>query len=152
MSNAARRALYNRIVSGTAIDGYLGTPAAGYTHAVYHNQAPANAEFPFIVFSRSSGVPTDTFHRPGALETDVWLVKAVDKNTTADRAEAAATRVQALLNGTWGTATAPQPPTISGAGTALYLQRESDVEYAEVTEGVTFHHCGALYRLIFEPS
>ena len=41
--------------------------------------------------------------------------------------------------------------SISGAtgGDALYLRRESDVEYAETSDGEVYYHAGALYRLIY---
>jgi hypothetical protein len=35
---------------------------------------------------------------PDALEDDIWLVKGIDRGTTADTAEAIAARVKTLLN------------------------------------------------------
>jgi hypothetical protein len=143
MSTAVRRALYGRLASDTTLVGMLAPPPTGYAKAIYHEQAPQNAQFPLVIFSRSSGVPTDTFGEPGALDTDVWLVKAIDDEHSSDNAEAIASRVQQLLN--------DATLSISGAN-HLYLRRESDVEYAEVAQGVEYRHHGSLYRLVIEPS
>src|SRR5262249_23310840 len=123
----------------TTLNGMLSTPATGYVHAIYHDDAPSDAHYPFVVFSKSSGVPTEAFHDPSAFENDVWLIKAVDRSPTADQAEQIADRLKTLLN--------DQPPTISGAP-LLYLRRKSDVKYPERAEGVLSRHCGALWRLV----
>ncbi len=141
MSTAIRRALYGRMSADVTLNGLLATPAAGFAKAIYHQQAPDKAAFPFVIFSKSSGVPTEAMSDPSAFDTDVWLVKGVDRNTTADGAEAIAIRLNALLN--------DGALSISG-GTLLYLRRQSDVEYAEVIDGVQVKHAGALYRLIYE--
>jgi hypothetical protein len=97
--------------------------------------------FPFVVMSKTSGVPTDTMGDPEALKDDIWLVKAVDHNTTADPAEAADARVQALLN--------DASLSISGVN-HLFLRRQSDVEYEEDTAGERYQHVGGLYRLVHD--
>jgi hypothetical protein len=117
----------------------LATAPAGMAQNIFHDEAPDNAAFPFIVFSKSSGVPTEAFKDPSALETDVWLVKAVDRSTTADTAEAISERIKVLLN--------DATLSISGA-VCLYLRRQSDVEYPELVEGNSYRHCGSLYRLV----
>lgn len=141
MSTAVRRALYGRMSGDTTLNNLLGTPASGFTKAIYFQEAPENAPFPFVIFSKQSGVPTEAFADPSAYDTDIWLVKGVDRNTTADNAEAIAARLTVLLND--GTL------SISG-GTLLYLRRQSDVDYAEITDGITYKHSGSLYRLIYE--
>lgn len=141
MSTAVRRALYGRLASDTTLNNLLATPATGFSKAIYHQQAPANASFPFVIFNRQSGVPTEAMADPSALDTDIWLVKAVDRNTSADTAESISARVQTLLN--------DATLSISGA-THLYLRRQSDVEYAEEANGVSYKHSGSLYRLVYE--
>lgn len=140
MSTSIRRALYGKLAADTTLNNLLGTPRQGYSKAIYHDQAPSEASFPYVIFSKSSGVPTDTLGKAGAFESDVWLIKAVDRNTTADRAEAAAARIQALLN--------DASLSISGA-TELYLRRQSDVEYPEIADGERYEHVGSLYLLIY---
>lgn len=141
MSIPTRRALYGKMASDGTLNALLGAPAPGYAKAIYHAEAPATAPFPFIIFHKQAGTPTYALVATPALETDVWLIKAVDRNTSADAAEAAAARLSVLLN--------DGVLTISGA-TQLYLRRQSDVEYPEVEDGVTFHHVGGLYRLLYQ--
>jgi len=141
VSTPVRRALYGRLASDTTLNNLLGTPPTGYSKSIYHQQAPAGAAYPLIVINKQSGTPTEAFTDPSALETDVWMVKAVDRSNSADTAEAAAARVITLLN--------DAALSISGS-TTLYLRRQSDVEFPEVTDGVTYKHVGALFRLIFD--
>ena len=143
MSTVTRRSIYGKLAGDTTLNALLGAAAPGYTKAIYHDEAPQGSYFPLVTFSKSSGVPTDTFGKPAALDTDIWLVKAIDRNNSADTAEAIAARLTALLN--------DAPLSISGHD-LLYLRRESDVEYPEVTAGVSYRHCGSLYRLVTEPS
>jgi hypothetical protein len=123
----------------TTLNALLATPPSGYSKSIYHQQAPGGAQFPFVVFQKQAGTPTEAFGDPDAMDTDVWLIKAVDRSTSADGAEAVQARLQALLN--------DATLSISGA-TLLYLRRQSDVEYPEVSDGVTYNHAGALYRLV----
>ena len=141
MSTAVRRAIYGRLSSDSTLGNLLATAPTGYTKSIFHDFAPDNASFPYVLFHKQSGVPTEAFNDPSALEDDVWLVKGVDKNASADTVEAIQARVQALLN--------DSTLSISGA-THLYLRRQSDVEFPEVREGDTYRHAGALYRLVYD--
>jgi Protein of unknown function (DUF3168) len=139
--NATRRAIYGKMAGDTTLNNLLATPASGFSKAIYHQTAPAGATHPFVIFSKQSGVPTYALVTTPAFETDVWMVKAVDKDTSATDAEAISTRLNALL--TDGVL------SISGA-TQLYLRRQSDIDYEEDDDGVTFRHVGSLYRLLFQ--
>ncbi len=141
MSTPVRRSIYGKLAGDSTLTNLLATAAQGHTKAIYHDPAPQGAAYPFVVFFKSSGMPTEAFGAPSALETDVWTVKAVDRSTTADTAEAIAARIKALLN----------DATLSIAGaTCLYLRRQSDVEFPDVVDGVAYRHAGATYRLITE--
>jgi len=141
MSTAVRRGLYGKLAGDSTLNALLGTPATGYGKAIYHQEAPQGATYPYVIFNKQAGTPTDAFGKPSAMDTDVWLVKGVDRGTSADTAEAISSRIQTLLN----------DATLSVSGqTVLYLRRQSDVEYSEVSEGVRFSHCGSLYRLVFQ--
>jgi hypothetical protein len=140
MATNVRRGIYGKLSGDTTLNNLLGAPASGYSKAIYHNEAPTNAAFPFVTFSKSSGVPTYAMTTTSAFENDVWLVKAIDRSTSADVAESIAARLTALLN--------DASLSISGA-TLVYLRRESDVEYPEVgDDSVMYKHVGALYRLV----
>lgn len=141
MSTAIRRALYGKLAGDTTLNNLLASPASGYSKAIYHQEAPQGAAFPFVIFNKQAGTPTEAFQAPSALETDIWLVKGVDRSASADTAEAIQARLQALLN--------DASLSISGA-TLLYLRRQSDVQYPEVTGGVRYEHAGSLFRLMFQ--
>ena len=139
MSTPVRRAIYGRMAGDTTLNALLGPPASGYSKAIYHQLAPQGAQFPYVIFQKQSGNPTEAFGDPAAMDTDVWLVKAVDRNTSADPAEAAAARIIALLN----------DASLSISGYALlYLRRQSDVEYPEELDGQMYQHVGSLFRLV----
>lgn len=141
MSTPVRRGIYGKLAGDTTLNNLLATPPAGYSKSIYHQQAPAGAGYPFVVFQKQSGVPTEAMTDPSALENDVWLIKAIDRSTSADTAEAIQERVKSLLN--------DATLSISG-GTLLYLRRQSDVEYPETTDGVSYKHAGSLFRLVFD--
>lgn len=120
----------------------LATPPTGYSQSIFYQAAPEGALFPLVILNRQSGVPTEAFQDPQALDTDVWLVKGVDHASSADTVEAISARIRTLLN----------DATLSISGEAcLYLRRQSDVDYPEVTSGETYLHSGSLYRLIVDP-
>lgn len=139
MSTPVRRAIYGALAGDTTLNNLLGSPATGYSKSIYYQEAPAGAHFPFVIFNKQSGVPTEAFGDPDALENDVWLVKGIDKSTSADTAESIQARLKTLLN--------DASLSISGA-TLLYLRRQSDVEYPETADGVMYKHAGSLFRLV----
>ena len=141
MSTPVRRALYGKLAGDTTLNNLLGTPPSGYSKSIYYQHAPEGAAYPLVVFSKQAGTPTEAFADPSAYESDVWMVKAIDRDTTADDAEAIQARVAVLLN--------DATLSISGA-THLYLRRQSDIDYSEVTSGVVYQHAGSLYRLVYE--
>lgn len=141
MSTPIRRAIYGKLAGDTTLTGMLASPPSGYSKNIWYQSAPEGTSFPYVILSKSSGVPTEAFHDPSAYETDVWQIKAVDRNTTADTAEAISARVQTLLN--------DANLSISGS-TLLALRRQSDLDYLEVTDGDEYRHCGSLYRLVYD--
>lgn len=142
MSTATRRAIYGKLAGDTTLTNLLATAASGFSKAIYHFEAPQDVAFPFIIFSRSSGVPTGTFSKPSAYETEVWMVKGVDRSSSADVVESISARVAVLLN--------DASLSIAGGGNLMYLRRESDIDYAELADGVSYRHCGSLFRLMAE--
>lgn len=139
MSTAIRRAIYGAMAGDSTLTGMLGTPGAGFTQSLYYQQAPQDAPYPFVIFQKQSGTPIEAMGDPSALEDDLWLVKALDRSTSADVAEAISARVTSLLN--------DASLSISGA-TLCYLRRQSDVDYSETIDGVVYKHVGSLYRLV----
>lgn len=141
MSTSVRRALYGKLAGDSTLNALLGTPAPGYTKAIYHATAPAEAIFPLVIFHKQAGRPTYALTTTPAYETDMWLIKAVDDEPTADAAEAISARLSTLLN--------DGVLSISGA-TQLYLRRETDVEYEEDSDGRKYQHVGSMFRLLYQ--
>jgi hypothetical protein len=139
-----RRALYGKLAGDTTLNNLLATPPADRTKSIYYGFAPDSARYPFVILNRQSGTPSYTLATKPAFETDVWLIKVVDRNTDTDPAEAVSQRLNALLT--------DASLSIAGGDVVLWLRRESDVDYQEVVEGVTFVHGGSLFRLITEPA
>lgn len=140
MSVAVRRALYGKLSGDTTLNNLLGTPASGFSKSIYYQQAPQGAGFRYVIFQKQAGTPRYAL-KTRAYDNEVWLVKGVDKNTDADPVDNVASRLDALLT----------DGTISiSAHTQLYLRRESDVDYAEVVDGVRYLHAGAFFRLLYD--
>lgn len=139
MSVAVRRALYGKMAGDSTLNALLGTPPTGYSKSIYYQQAPQGAQFPYVVFSKQAGTPRYGLGAR-AYDNDIWLIKAVDRNDTADPTDNIASRLDALLTDS----------TLSISGrTQLYLRRESDIDYPEEVDGVTYRHAGSNFRLIY---
>jgi hypothetical protein len=135
---AVDTALYTRLAAdlGTLTLGTLGCTG------VYRFQAPQGSAEPYVIYQQQAGTDSYTFTaRDG--RSLVYLVKVVDKASSGLRAAQIAERVEALLH--------DQPLSLTGWST-LRLRRESDVEYVEVDNGVTYQHYGALYRVDVRPA
>lgn len=141
-SVAIRRALYGKMAGDSTLTNMLWTPSSG--KAIYYQLAPQDAQTPLVIFSQSSGLPTYSFGQGGApFEEELWLIKGLDVNSTADVVDDIASRLDALL--TDGTL------NISGRS-QMYLRRDSQVSYSETDGGQEFKHSGHLFRLYHQPS
>jgi len=108
---------------------------------VYSAIAPPSATYPFIVFQEQSGTDDYVFARCGWRNL-VYLVKCIDKSPSAKRAGEVYDLINAALH----------DASLSVPGHAvLYIRRESDVKYAEVSNGVMYWHVGARYRITVAP-
>ena len=174
MSVALRRAIYGKLAGDSVLTALLSTSKPpGRNKNIFHSFAPDGGGTPYVIFSKSAGTPvytmeprhpatwgTATVVSQAAYDNELWLVKGVAHDgpeiTAEDPMNAAdtiAARVDWLLtNGTLDISGASSPP--AGTATvfsndALFLRRESDVEYAETSDGEVYYHSGALYRLIY---
>lgn len=132
MSAATATAISTKLNSTSALTAIVST-------RIYYGQAPNDATYPFVVFTRQSGVKRRAFQLPEAFKREVWQVKVIDRSTSAKRAFDAAAAVDAALDG--GTL------TISGK-TLADLHHVSDVSYVEAQGDQTFHHVGGNYALV----
>ena len=134
MSTAIRKALYTKLTGTSAVSQKLATPTS-----VFHGEAPADAAYPFVIINKQSNQRTRAFGKSTAFEGEVWMVKAVDRNSTSNRAESISEAVQAaLINGTL---------TVTGV-TVEDIYPTGDVDYLETEGDQTYRHHGTLYRIV----
>lgn len=132
--NELRKAIYQKLTTTNDVTSKLATPTS-----VFHGQAPPDAEYPFIIFNKQSISRTRAFAKTTAFEAESWLVKAVDRNTTSNPAEAIRNAVDAALtNGTL---------TVTG-GTVEDCYPTGDVDFLETDGDQTYRHHGLIYRIV----
>jgi hypothetical protein len=115
-------------------DDILGELATG---GVWHLRADAEAEFPYCVFNKQSGLPIRAMGTV-AFVNQLWLVKGLCRGGDQGEAEAIDARCEQLLD--------DADPSIDGFN-LLACERETDVAYAEDDSGETIFHVGAVYRI-----
>ncbi len=133
-----RAAVFSKLNSDTTLTALLAT-----TTSIYHRRAPLGASFPFVVYAKNAGAPIQ-FFAGAPIANQVWMVKAIDRSTSASKAEDIDKRLNTLLT----------DPTMSlSDGTLLYMRRESDIDYEEGSDpDVVIHHVGGLYRTMIDRS
>jgi hypothetical protein len=132
--NPVRDALYDRLAAAGALTALLSTSTA-----IHHRRAPLNAITPFVVFDKSSGIPTWAMSSQKRIETDVWLVKGVTRGSNASLAEDIAEQIDVALT---------DADLVIGNHWHLFLRKQADVEYGEPDATEMYHHVGGMYRLV----
>lgn len=125
--------------ASTALTNLL---AAG-TASIYSTLALQGASPPYVTFSKQANTPYYTAGGGTAYENAVYLVKAITQSTSAALAGSIAVEIDRALNGATLTITGYTP---------MVCYRESDVSYAEIVDGQTFQHRGAMFRIQAQPS
>lgn len=138
MSTAVATGIFQKLTGTTAVTSKLATAAAGYQYAIYHAQAPPDSAYPYIIYNKQSGTRTRGMGA-NAFWREIWMVKAVDRNTTSNRAESISEAVSDALD--LGTI------TVSGR-TLADLHHVSDVDYLEPSGDQTYRHHGCLYAVV----
>ena len=134
MSTDLRKSIYQKLTTTTAVSNKLATSTS-----VYHGQAPPDAAYPFVIISKQSNRRTRAFAKSTAFEAETWLIKAVDRNSTSNRAESISEAIgAALINGTL---------SVSGK-TVEDIYPTGDVDYLETEGDQTFRHHGTLFRIV----
>lgn len=133
--SAIRTAIYTQLAGTSAVTALLSSPTA-----IYHRVAPADAQAPFVIFTKQAGTPRWAM-AGDPLDTDLWLIKGVCTGGSSSAAESIAAAVDDAINDAL--------LSITGRN-LLFLRRESDVDYGEADGGEQWHHVGALYRLTTE--
>lgn len=138
MSIAIRQALLTKLSGTSSVTTKLATAVNGYSVAIYHGQAPPNAPYPYIVFGKSAGTKRRAFSEPNAFKREVWMIKAVDRNTTSNLAESISEAVDAALDG--------GSITVTGK-TLADLSHVGDIDYLEASGDQQYRHHGAQYAV-----
>lgn len=134
-SKVTRGGIYQKL-NTSSVTSLLAAGSASLYHAV----APPDAAFPFIVYNKQSGVSRWRFGG-NAMDSHVWMVKAVDRNSKSGVAEDIAKAVADVLDF----------KVLSLAnGTNLFTARESDLDYEETLGDQQYRHHGALYRVVVQ--
>jgi hypothetical protein len=110
----------------------------------------AKGQTAMIIVSLSTDSADEMFHGQAALRP-VYLVKAVELQTSGSRVGDAAARIHALLQ--WDDEAAPPPLTIAGFD-LLALRRIERVRYTEIDTAnpdQRWQHHGGLYEVIVAP-
>ncbi len=144
MSTVLRRAIYGKLAGDNTLIGLLGAAVSGFSQSIYYEGAPEHAQFPYVVFTKQTGTPTYALKNGGPIfDSELWLIKGVDRSRTADGVDAISSRLADLLN----------DASLSISGRSLmYLRRDSDIDYLEVHDGVLYRHSGCVFRITSSPS
>jgi len=132
-ANPVRQAIYSLLAADSTLIGLLAAQSA-----IYHQQAPRLAATPYVVFSKQSGTPA-WMYGGADTQSDLWLIKAVDRSPSSTTAETVAARLDALLK--------DAALAVSGR-TTLWMRRDSDIQYPEQDGADVFQHCGSVWRLL----
>src|SRR5262245_56118675 len=128
MSIEVRTAIFNRLQTDGTLTGLLGGTF------IYDGKAPQSHDLnqPWVVYFKSVGDPAYGFagkvggrraDEGRAFMSELWGVKAIERNYTSSRVESIATRLDQLLTG-----------SISIGGTAGEMWRELDIDFIEVAD------------------
>ena len=134
--NPVAVALFNKLTGSAALTALL---SAG-TASVFENEAPENADLPYVVFNaQSPSVPIQSYGGV-KFENAVYQVKGITQGPSAAAAGTIADKIDVAL--------ADQALTISGY-THHYCRRMQNIDYPERgPAGIRYNHRGGLYRVI----
>ncbi len=135
--DAVREALGVHLLADAGVAALLGAP-----DAVYHRRALRGAVRPYVLFHRQDGRDRHTFGGSSGT-TELWLVKAVDRQLEAGPAEDLAAAIHAALE---------DAPLVVAGKPIMMIVRETLVDYVEGDGAETIHHVGGVYRLGVHPS
>jgi hypothetical protein len=132
-----REAIFD-LLDVSAVTSLLHAAPASRSTSIFHEQAPDDAEPPYIIFDKQNGRPDLMTFKDGHEQNDVWLIKAVVRGSAVTAENIA----DAIYN-----AVHDKSVTVNGSP-ALWLRREMDVDYWEDVEGDRWDHVGFQFRLV----
>jgi hypothetical protein len=125
--------IYTTLKADSTLTALIGGSSAP---RIYRGMAPLNATFPCVVF----------FYQPGGqdvrgvgtiniMANGWWVIKAIDRDSSASDAATIAARIYTVLHGKSGT-------------NVLACTREEPINYVELLDGAQYQHVGGVYKLI----
>lgn len=114
------------------------------TGGVHPGLPPAKtAVFPFVTVTAQKAPQMERVFKQVGFEDAVYLVKAIDRNTSS--------RTVGEINAAVRTSLDLAALTIANH-TSMGVVLISEVQYDELTDGITYQHEGGLYSLMAEPT
>jgi hypothetical protein len=104
----------------------------------YEEPAPAEATFPRITFSQSSGGEVQGHNAIRIFYSGIWLVKGIDRYASFSRLKVIANRLDEILHRADG---------LVVSGNVLFCVREESIRLAEIDNGIQYRHSGFLFRV-----
>lgn len=132
MSLNLRKGLYSKLVSDSAIKALVG-------ERIYYQQAPTGADFPYVIFDKTTGTKIRALQAKATIKTEVWMVKGVDRSTSSNVVDELADAIDALLDE--GTITVSER-------TVLDLHLVGDFAYPENSGDQQYRHAGGNYAVV----
>lgn len=105
---------------------------------VYHELAPQNTPFPYILANFQSGVDRNAIGEQRIFTRPLYVIRAVTKENLFTVASGIANTIDTVLQGASG---------LVGTVQIRGCFRETLVRFIEVEAGVRFNHVGGTYRI-----
>lgn len=132
-----RQAIGAHLLADEDVTSLLSSP-----DAVYHQQAPRDAATPYVLFHRQTAQDRAGFGGSRGT-TEPWLVKAIDRDETAEVAEDIAVALNRSLT---------DAELVIDGRAVQAIWRQTVVQYPEHDGAEIVHHVGGLYRVDVQPA
>jgi hypothetical protein len=130
---AVRKGLFNALTGSSSLKALVGD-------RIYFEQAPGGAALPYVIFSKvPSGAKIRSLKKGATIKRDIWLVKGVDRNSSANVADEIADAIDALLD---------EETFVVSGHTVLDVHLYSDVSYPEPDGDQLYRHSGGNYACV----
>ena len=126
--------------------------AAGFDEKVYRDQAPDDAEYPFIVFSFQAGADVNAVGTARILTRPIYQIKVISKGAPDATARLLANRIDEIFQNAVAETHSITRTESGGNETESYTfssRRIEPVSYTENEQSAKqlYYHRGGLYRI-----
>ncbi len=123
--------LYGKLSGDETLAGLVGS-------RIYEDVAPPKAAYPLIVYHVQDGHDVNGVAGARILTQEVYVVKAVHRDTSYSSLKAIAKRIDELIHTASGQTT---------DGDLVACIREQPLKFLAIEDGVEYRHLGGIYRL-----